>query len=73
VRAATISHREAKRRIRSMRRRVREYDVARWAGSFLDAVQTAPERSQSAQPRLADRALPEGELGSTQSSSFKSG
>jgi len=49
VRAATISPRDAKRRMRSMRRRVREHDVAYWAASFLNALQAAPERAQSAE------------------------
>ena len=38
VRAATVNPQEARRRMRSMRRRVREHDVARWAASFLDAL-----------------------------------
>jgi len=38
VRAVTISPAEARRRMRSMRRRVREHDVAHWAASFLDAL-----------------------------------
>jgi trehalose 6-phosphate synthase len=38
VRAATISPGEARRRMRAMRRRVREYDVAHWAATFLDAL-----------------------------------
>jgi alpha,alpha-trehalose-phosphate synthase [UDP-forming] len=38
VRAATIGPAEARRRMRSMRRRVRENDVAHWAASFLDAL-----------------------------------
>ena len=42
VRAATVSPQEARRRMRSMRRRVREFDVARWAESFLDALDQAP-------------------------------
>jgi trehalose 6-phosphate synthase len=42
VRAATVSPAEARRRMRSMRRRVREFDVARWAASFLDALDQAP-------------------------------
>jgi trehalose 6-phosphate synthase len=42
VRAATVSPAEARRRMRSMRRRVREYDVARWAASFLAALDAAP-------------------------------
>jgi alpha,alpha-trehalose-phosphate synthase [UDP-forming] len=56
VRAATIPPREAKRRMRSMRRRVREHDVAHWAASFLDALQTAPDRAQLAEASPADRA-----------------
>jgi trehalose 6-phosphate synthase len=38
VQAATTPPQEARRRMRSMRRRVREYDVARWAASFLDTL-----------------------------------
>jgi len=38
VRAATATPLEARRRMRSMRRRVSEYDVARWAASFLDTL-----------------------------------
>ena len=39
VRAATAtSPAEARRRMRAMRRRVREHDVARWAASFLDTL-----------------------------------
>jgi trehalose-6-phosphate synthase len=43
VRAATIDRAEARRRMRAMRRRVREFDVNRWATSFLDALQRASE------------------------------
>jgi trehalose 6-phosphate synthase len=42
VRAATVSPREARRRMRSMRRRVRDHDVAHWAATFLDALDEAP-------------------------------
>jgi trehalose 6-phosphate synthase len=38
VRAATVSPAEARRRMRTMRRRVREHDVAFWAASFLRAL-----------------------------------
>ena len=38
VRAATVSPAEARRRMRAMRRRVREHDVAYWAASFLRAL-----------------------------------
>jgi alpha,alpha-trehalose-phosphate synthase [UDP-forming] len=43
VRAATVSPAEARRRMRSMRRRVREHDVARWAADFLGALGCVPE------------------------------
>jgi alpha,alpha-trehalose-phosphate synthase [UDP-forming] len=46
VRAATISPREARRRMRSMRRRVRDHDVAYWAATFLDALQQTPDSSR---------------------------
>jgi trehalose 6-phosphate synthase len=42
VRAATISPAEARRRMRSMRRQVRDHDVAYWAASFLDALKQVP-------------------------------
>ncbi|MEO6500963.1 MAG: trehalose-6-phosphate synthase [Jatrophihabitantaceae bacterium] len=42
VRAARISPQEARRRMRSLRRRVREYDVAHWAQTFLDALHGEP-------------------------------
>ncbi len=38
VRAATIGPAEARRRMRAMRRRVRDHDVAHWAASFLDML-----------------------------------
>jgi trehalose 6-phosphate synthase len=43
--AAHIAQREARRRMRSMRRRVREHDVAHWADSFLGALQRRPTHS----------------------------
>jgi len=46
VRAAKISPREARRRMRSMRRRVREHDVVRWAADFLKALSETPEHRQ---------------------------
>jgi trehalose 6-phosphate synthase len=46
VRAATVSPREARRRMRSMRRRVREYDVAHWAAAFLEALNQVPEQGR---------------------------
>jgi trehalose 6-phosphate synthase len=45
VEAATISPGQARRRMRLMRRRVREHDVARWASDFLAAL------DEPAQPR----------------------
>ena len=42
VRAATIGPGEARRRMRAMRRRVREHDVAHWAATFLDALGRTP-------------------------------
>ena len=43
IRAATVSPREARRRMRVMRRRVFDYDVAHWATSFLDTLREVPE------------------------------
>jgi trehalose-6-phosphate synthase len=40
--AAKISPGEARRRMRSMRRRVREHDVAHWAAAFLNALTEIP-------------------------------
>ena len=42
VRAARIRPHEARRRMRAMRRRVREHDVAYWAASFLDMLGGMP-------------------------------
>jgi trehalose-6-phosphate synthase len=41
LRAATVVPAEARRRMRSMRRRVREFDVNRWAAAFLDSLKQA--------------------------------
>jgi trehalose-6-phosphate synthase len=38
MRATAVKPAEARRRMRSMRRRVREHDVARWAASFLSTL-----------------------------------
>jgi alpha,alpha-trehalose-phosphate synthase [UDP-forming] len=43
VRAASIPPAEARRRMRTMRRRVREFDVSHWAASFLGALRGASE------------------------------
>jgi trehalose-6-phosphate synthase len=42
LRAANVTPREARRRMRSMRKRVRTHDVDRWASSFLEALQSPP-------------------------------
>jgi trehalose 6-phosphate synthase len=42
VRAATVSPQEARRRMRSMRKRIYEHDVAHWAATFLDALKQTP-------------------------------
>jgi trehalose 6-phosphate synthase len=43
VAAAQVAPAEARRRMRSMRRRVREHDVAYWASSFLNALEQSPQ------------------------------
>src|SRR5204862_5289610 len=48
VRAADTSPAEARRRMRAMRKRVREHDVARWAADFLDTLSGAPGSDQPA-------------------------
>ena len=50
---ASVSPAEARRRMRAMRRRVREHDVARWAASFLAALEKPPPG-----PSAADLAEP---------------
>ena len=42
VRAATVGRAEARRRMRSMRKRVFEHDVSHWAASFLDTLDRTP-------------------------------
>jgi trehalose 6-phosphate synthase len=42
VQATRVTPRESRRRMRSMRKRVRNYDVNRWASSFLNVLQTSP-------------------------------
>ena len=53
--AAGVSDREARRRMRSMRKRVRTYDVQRWASSFLDALQQ-PGPGGASEDALRERA-----------------
>jgi trehalose-6-phosphate synthase len=51
VRAASVSPQEARRRMRSMRRRVYEHDVNYWAHSFLEALEKpATSDHASAEP-----------------------
>jgi alpha,alpha-trehalose-phosphate synthase [UDP-forming] len=57
VRAATISPAEARRRMRSMRRRVLENDVAHWADTYLRALEQVPAHA-SGPPKDAVSALP---------------
>jgi trehalose 6-phosphate synthase len=40
--ATRMTPRESRRRMRSLRKRVRNYDVNRWASSFLHVLQTSP-------------------------------
>jgi len=47
VRAVAVTPRESRRRMRSMRKRIRNYDVNRWATSFLDALGSAPPTSRA--------------------------
>ena len=54
VRAATVSPAEARRRMRSMRRRVLEHDVAYWARSYLDALSQVPIRDPAAADSAAE-------------------
>ena len=53
VRAATVSPAEARRRMRSMRRRVMEHDVAYWAKSYLEALSKVPLRDHPAADPVA--------------------
>ena len=48
MRAVTVPPAEARRRMRAMRRRVAENDVAHWAAAFLDALEHAPGRIRQA-------------------------
>jgi trehalose 6-phosphate synthase len=50
VLACAIDHRKARRRMRAMRKRVRDCDVQHWAATYLDALASAPLR-----PELAAR------------------
>ena len=52
LRACNVTPREARRRMRSMRKRVRNHDVNQWASSFLEALQSAPDLPAHTLPRL---------------------
>ncbi|GLY13361.1 hypothetical protein Kisp01_03770 [Kineosporia sp. NBRC 101677] len=51
VRAAQLSPRESTRRMRAMRRRVFEFDVARWASTFLKVAASAAAEPAPPAPR----------------------
>ncbi|HET9967111.1 MAG TPA: trehalose-6-phosphate synthase [Streptosporangiaceae bacterium] len=55
LRAANAGPADARRRMRAMRKRLFEHDVARWAASFLDALRDQPAASQpsSAEPEAS--------------------
>jgi trehalose 6-phosphate synthase len=53
VRAATVSPAEARRRMRSMRRRVMDHDVAYWAETYLEALSKVPSRDHHAADPVA--------------------
>jgi trehalose 6-phosphate synthase len=55
LRACRITPREARRRMRSMRRRVRAHDVTQWAASFLDALDAGPDARGTSPVRAATR------------------
>ena len=44
MRAATAPVVERRRRMRALRRRIRQYDVQNWAAGFLRALEAAPQR-----------------------------
>jgi trehalose 6-phosphate synthase len=50
VRATNTGPAEARRRMRAMRRRVFEHDVARWAADFLDTLGRTQVGADGAQP-----------------------
>ncbi len=46
MRAAQVQPKDAQRRMRAMRRRVFEHDVARWAATFLQVAGSAPDQDR---------------------------
>jgi trehalose 6-phosphate synthase len=55
MRAAGVSPGEARRRMRSMRRQVREHDVEYWAADFTDALRQAPASRVASPAAVAAR------------------
>ena len=51
LRAIAVTPREARRRMRSLRKRVRTHDVNRWAAGFLDVLASAPLLPAAKEPR----------------------
>ena len=61
IQAIEMPKRERQKRMRSMRKRVFEYDVARWSDSFLDELQNIHERARTSLLEPVERdALPGG-------------
>jgi alpha,alpha-trehalose-phosphate synthase [UDP-forming] len=73
VRAATVPPPEARRRMRAMRRRVREFDVNRWAATFLDALKRASDLRSSDSGSSDSGSSGSGSSGSGSSGSGSSG
>ncbi|GAA1165202.1 trehalose-6-phosphate synthase [Ornithinimicrobium humiphilum] len=53
LRAIRDDHEEKRRRMRSLRRQVRTYDVQAWAESFLRALEVAPERPRRSRKSIS--------------------
>lgn len=51
-RAVGMDGAEQARRMRTMRRRIRDYDVFRWADDFLDSLERVKERQQMLRARI---------------------
>jgi trehalose 6-phosphate synthase len=60
VRAANVGPAEARRRMRSLRRRVREHDIARWADTFLAALNREPGPAGQSEDASSEQANQEG-------------
>jgi trehalose 6-phosphate synthase/phosphatase len=66
VRAVQISPREAQRRMRIMRRKVFDHDVARWASTFLKVTKSAAAPT----PAPGEAAIPESEMAAAGAASY---